>query len=180
MLLQHFSRWIVALMIAIAAAGMSFNHAAAAPAGGADKPGANVKLTQAYRVERLRLRVQGKRLRRADQFTRKFDALIVKLKAKAQDTSALEQALAAFRASLDRARTEWNAAQSTLDSHAGFDTNGKVTNADQAHTTLQRAHDYMEQAHMIAKAAFRDLRTAFVAFRKAHRNVPDVPAPQEP
>jgi hypothetical protein len=38
----------------------------------------------------------------------------------------------------------------------------------------------MDQVHAIAKAALRDLRTAFVAYRKAHRNVPEVPAPQQP
>ena len=180
MLLHHFSRWILALMIAMVAVGLSFGHAAAAPASGAGKPGANVKLTQKYRVAQLRLRVQGERLKRVELFAGKFETLIAKLEAKGQDTAALEQALTAFRAAIEQAYTEWSAAKSALDTHAGFGADGKVTNATQARATLQNAHDHMEQAHAIAKAAFRNLRTAFIAYRKTHRNVPQVPAPQEP
>jgi len=180
MAFHHFSRWILALMIVLVALGMNFDRAAAAPAGGADKPRANVRLAQMYRVEQLRLRVQGERLTRADLFAAKFDVLIAKLKAKGQNTAELDQALAAFRATIEQARTEWNAAKSTLHSHAGFGTDGKVTDADQARATLQDAHNHMQQAHALAKGAFRDLRAAFVAYRKAHRNVPEVPAPMEP
>jgi lysozyme family protein len=176
---HHFSRWILALVIAMVAAGLSFGHAAAAPAGGA-KPGADVKLTRMYRLAQLRLHAQGERLQRVDLFAGKFDLLIAKLQARGQDTAALEQALAAFRAALEQARAEWNAARSTLDTHAGFGAGGKVTNAGQARATLQQAHGHMEQAHTIAKAALRDLRAVFVAYRKAHRNVPEVPAPLEP
>jgi hypothetical protein len=180
MLLHHFSRWSLALLIALAAVGLSFGHAAAAPARSAGKPGANVKLTQMYRVAQLRLRVQGQRLKRAELFAGKFETVIAKLQAKGQDTAALAQALTAFRAAIEQAYTEWSAAKSALDTHTGFGANGKVTNADQARATLQNAHDHMAQAHAIAKAAFHNLRTAFTAYRKTHRKVPEVPAPPEP
>jgi multidrug resistance efflux pump len=180
MLPHHFSRWVLALMIALVAVGMSFDRAAAAPAGGAHRPRVNARLAQMYRVEQLRLRVQGERLTRVDLFAGKLDTLIAKLKAKGQNTAALDQALAAFRAAIEQARTEWNAAKSTLGSHAGFGTDGKVTDADQARATLEDAHAHMQQAHALAKGAFRDLRAAFIAYRKAHRNVPEVPAPLEP
>jgi len=180
MLPHHFSRWVLALVIAMVAVGLNFGHAAAAPASGAAKPGANVKLTQMYRAAQLRLRVQGERLRRVDLFAGKLDALVAKLQARGQDTAALEQALASFRASIEQARAEWNAAKSILDSPAGFGTGGKVTDADQARATLQAARGHMEQAHAIAKGALRELRAAFVAYRKAHHRVPQVPAPVEP
>jgi hypothetical protein len=124
--------------------------------------------------------VQSERLKRTDQFADKFETMIAKLQAKGQDTAALEQALTTFRAAIEQAYTEWSAAKSALDTHAGFGANRKVTDADQARATLQDAHDHMEQAHAIAKAAFRDLRTAFVAYRKTHRRVPEVPAPPQP
>jgi hypothetical protein len=174
------SRWILALMIALVAAGMSFGHVAAASADGAGQPRANMRLAQMYRVEQLRLRVQGERLNRTNLFAARFDTLIAKLKAKGQNTVALEQALAAFRAATWQARAEWNAAKSTLVTHAGFGAGGNMTDAAQARATVQAAHDHMQQAHVLAKGAFRDLRAAFVAYRKAHRNVPDVPAPIEP
>ena len=176
--LHCLSRWILALMIALLASGMSLGYAAAAPAGGA--PRADKKLAQMYRLEQQRLRVQGQRLTKAAAFAAKFDQLIAKFKAKGQDTAALEQTVAAYRSAIERARGEWTAAQSALGTHAGFDSDGKVTNADQARATLQDAHSHMKQAHTIAKGALKDLRRAFAAFRKAHRGVPAIPAPEEP
>ena len=102
------------------------------------------------------------------------------LTARVATPSPCKPALTAFRAAIEQVYTEWSTAKAALDIHAGFTADGKVTNADQAHATLQNAHDHMEQAHAIAKAAFRNLRTAFIAYRKTHRNVPAVPAPLEP
>jgi hypothetical protein len=170
----------MALAIALVAIGMTFGTAAAAPAGGAEKPRPTTELTRMYRAEQLRLRVQGERLTHAATFAAKLDTLIAKLKAKGQDTSALEKAVAAFRASLGKARAEWQAAKDTLATHAGFDDTGKVTNADQARATLKDAHAHMEQAHTIAHQAFLTLKKAVAAYRKAHRNTPEVPAPVEP
>jgi hypothetical protein len=169
----------MALAIALVAVGMTFGTAAAAPAR-PEKPRPNAQLTAMYRVEQIRLRVQGERLTRAATFAAKFDALVAKLKAKGQDTTALEQAVAAFRTSLDQARAEWQSAKDALTTHAGFDDAGKVTNADQARATLKDAHGHMAQAHTIAHQAFLTLRKAVVAYRKAHRSTPEVPAPVEP
>ena len=177
--LHHLSRWVLALAIALLASGMSLGYASAAPASG-ETPRPNAKLTQMYRLEQQRLRVQGMRLTKAAGFATKFDTLIAKFKAKGQDTSALEQAVAAYRAAIEQARGEWTAAQSALTTHAGFGNDIKVTDATQARATLQSARSHREQAHTIAKGALHDLRRAFVAFRKAHRNVPEVPAPIEP
>ena len=120
------------------------------------------------------------RLKNADQHAGKLDRLITKLKAKGQDTAALEQAVAAFRTDIAKARAEWQAASDALDTHAGFDNDGKVTDADQAHATVKDAHSHMEQAHTIARGAFEHLHAAVVAYRKAHRDVKEPVAPPQP
>jgi hypothetical protein len=180
--IAHYSRWMLALIVALAAFGMSLGSASAAPAsaGNAAGAGPNARLAAQLRVERQRLKVQDIRLKRADEFAGKIDALIAKLKAKGQDTTALEQAVASFRTGMASARAEWQAASDTLATHAGFDDAGKVTDVTAARATLKDAHGHMEQAHTIGKLAFRDLRTTLIAYRKAHRGTPVTPTPVEP
>jgi hypothetical protein len=177
-MIARFSRWILALLIALVAVGTSFGSVSAAPAKPA--PSTNTALSRTYKVEQNRLKVQDMRLKNADTHAGKLDELIAKLKAKGQDTAALEQALVTFRAEIGKARAEWQSASATLSTHAGFDAAGKVTDADQARATLKDAHSHMEQAHVIAHAAYVNLHAAFVTYRKAHREVKEPVAPLEP
>jgi len=179
-MIARFSRWTLALLIALVAVGMSFGSASAAPAKPKPTPPANAALSRTYKVEQNRLKLQEARLKNADKYAGKIDELIAKLKAKGQDTAALEQAVAAFHADIAKARAEWQAASTTLAAHAGFDAAGKVTNADQARATLKDAHGHMEQAHTIAYGAYEKLHAAIAAYRKAHREVTEPVAPQQP
>ncbi len=178
---SRFSRWTLALLVALVAVGISFGSASAAPANKPATPNpANAALARAYKLEQDRLRLQDVRLKNAGQYAGKLDQLIAKLKAKGQDTAALEQAVAAFRTGIAMARAEWQAASATLAAHTGFDGAGKVTNADQARATLKDAHGHMEQAHTIARGAYEKLHAAIVAYRKAHREVKEPVAPPQP
>jgi hypothetical protein len=179
-MIAHFSRWTLALLVALVAAGASFGSASAAPSKPVPSNSTNAALSRAYKLEQNRLKVQDVRLKNADKHAGKVDELIAKLKAKGQDTATLEQAIATFRAEIAKARAEWQAASTALSTHAGFDAAGKVTNADQARATLKDAHSHMEQAHLIAHTAYVNLRAAFVAYRKVHREVQEPLAPVEP
>ena len=177
----RFSRWILALLAALVAIGMNIGSAAAAPASKPTSPNpTNAALARTYKLEQNRLRLQDVRLKNAEVYAGKIDQQIAKLKAKGQDTAALEQAVAGFRTSITQARAEWQSASATLATHAGFDAAGKVSNADQARATLKDAHSHMEQAHTIAHAAYKSLHAAIAAYRKAHRQVTEPVAPPEP
>jgi hypothetical protein len=109
--------------------------------------------------------------------------VIATAKAKGKDTSALEQALATFRQKLATARTAWQSASDTLATHAGFDAQGKVTDAATARETLKSARSAMLSAHATVVGARVELRQALAAFRKANRGVviPDAPpVPAQP
>jgi hypothetical protein len=179
-MIARFSRWILALLVALVAVGMNFGSAAAAPAKPTPPNPTNAALSRTYKLEQDRLKLQDVRLKNAGQYAIKIDELIAKLKTKGQDTAALEQAVAAFRADIASARAEWQAARAVLSTHAGFDGAGKVTNADQARATLKDAHGHMEQTHTIARAAYEKLHAAIVAYRKAHRAVTEPAAPPQP
>ena len=175
------SRWALALVIALVAVGMSFGSASAAPRGGPDRPPKEKpRLERAYKLAQQRLQIQDLRLKRADEYTGKIDALIAKLKGKGQDTTAIEQAVAAFRSTMAGARQEWQVASDILTAHAGFDGQGKVTDATQATATLKDAHNHMQQVTKIGRGAYKDLRAAIAAYRKAHRTVAEPPAPPSP
>jgi hypothetical protein len=177
----RFSRWILALLVALVAVGMSSGSASAAPVppgGGTAK--AELALSRTYKAEQKRLKLQDARLKRVEDYATKIDSLIAKFKAKGKDTAALEQAVVAFRSSIALARAEWQAASAILATHAGFDADGKVSNADQARATLKDAHSHIEQVHTIARAAYEKLHTAIAAYRKAHREVTAPVAPPQP
>ena len=179
-MIARFSRWTLAVLAALVAVGISFGSASAAPAKPTTPKPANAGLSHTYKVEQDRLKLQDVRLKNADKHAGKIDEIITKLKAKGQDTAALEQAVAAFRAEIVKARAEWQAAGATLSTHAGFDADGKVTDADQARATLKDAHGHMEQTHAIARAAYAKLHAAVVAYRKAHREVKEPVVPTQP
>ena len=179
-MIARFSRWILALLIALVAVGMSFGSASAAPTKPTPPNPANAALTRTYKLQLDRLKLQDVRLKNAGQYAGKIDELIAKLKAKGQDTAALGQAVAAFRTEIAKARAEWQAASTTLAAHTGFDAAGKVTNAEQARATLKDAHGHMEQTHSIARGAYEKLHAAIVAYRKAHREVQEPVAPPQP
>jgi len=178
---SRFSRWTLGLLVALVAVGISFGSASAAPSSKPTTPKpANAALARTYKLEQNRLRLQDVRLKNADQHAGKLDQLIAKLKAKGQETTVLEQAVAAFRTDIAHARAEWQAAEAILATHAGFDNDGKVTNADQARATLKDAHNHMQQARTIARGAYEKLHAAVVAYRKAHREVKEPVAPPQP
>jgi hypothetical protein len=180
-MLSRFSRWTLTLLAALVAIGMSVGSASAAPASKPTTPKpTNAALARTYKLEQDRLRLQDVRLKNAIQYAGKIDQLIAKLKAKSQDTAALEQAVAAFRTSIASARAEWQAASATLATHAGFDSAGKVTDATLASATLKDAHGHMERAHTIARGAYAKLHAAIVTYRKAHREVIEPVAPPQP
>jgi hypothetical protein len=179
-MIARFSRWTLAVLAALIAVGISFGSASAAPAAKPTPANPNTALSHTYKLEQDRLKLQDVRLKNAILYAGKIDDLIAKLKAKGKDTAALEQAVAAFRAEIAKARAEWQAASTTLSTHAGFDAAGKVTDADQARATLKNAHGHMEQAHTSARAAYVKLHAAIVAYRKAHREVTEPVVPVEP
>ena len=181
--IARFSRWTLALLVALVAVGMTIGSASAAPTvppAGRTADKMNAALSRRYKQEQQRLKLQDARLTRADEYATKIDGIIAKLKAKGKDTAALEQSVAAFRAGIAQARAEWQAASDVLAAHAGFDAAGTVSNADQARATLKSAHEHMESAHTIARGAYKTLHEAVVAYRKANREVKEPVAPVQP
>lgn len=135
----------------------------------AGRRGNNAWLALQLRRERIALDAQQNRLDRMSDVAAAVETFISDEKAASRDTSALEAALTAFNLQIKAAQAPHDNARSILKNPAGFDSNGKVTDATQAVETLRSAAQSLRDAHRIIRQATIDLRQAFKDFVKANK-----------
>jgi hypothetical protein len=162
------TRWLLTLVVTLVALCATFGSAAAAPRAVDTPPPANTSLERAYQAEKQHLRMMEGQFHQAGVFADEVASLIHRLKEHGVDTTPLERALAAFRDRIGAAHRQWEAARDILATHAGFDDQGHVTNADQARATVRNAYAHLMRADRIIRAAFHDLRVAVAAFLEPH------------
>lgn len=97
--------------------------------------------------------------------------LIDKAAAKGLDTSAVQAALDAFSAAVGRSGPLYNEVGALITTHAGFDANGKVTDAEQAQATVQAVRAKLQELHTSMDGTGKALRAAVQAFREANKPV---------
>jgi hypothetical protein len=114
---------------------------------------------------RLLLQIQHDRLIMADETVEHLLQLNSELEADDKDTSALTAAIEQFRTSVDEAWDGWDRANYTLSEAAGFDSEGKVTDLDQAKETLAETKDAMRGCRQTLQHAYSTLRRALRSFR---------------
>jgi ElaB/YqjD/DUF883 family membrane-anchored ribosome-binding protein len=128
----------------------------------------NARLEKAFRELQKMVDNQARHMQRADDFIARAETLIGKAKANGKDTSALEAAVAAFKAKESDFKKLNSAAADILKTHAGFDANGKVVNRDQARQTLQDGREKMSSARELFTNALKKLHEAFKTWRQAN------------
>jgi hypothetical protein len=162
------TRLLLTLAVALVALCATFGSATAAPRAVDTPPSGNTSLERAYQAEKQHLRMMELQFHQAGAFADEVAALIHRLKEHGVDTMPLERALTTFRDRMGAAHRQWEAARDTLATHAGFDGEGHVTNADQARATVRNAHAHLMRADRIIRIAFHDLRAAVAAFLDSH------------
>lgn len=131
----------------------TFGFASAAERGSATPPPNYAELEKQYQLQKSQLRSLDELLKRDERRSAEVAKLIARAKAEGKNTTALEQALAAYRSKLGGARTDWFTAAAALKAHTGFSAAGKVTNADQARATLKAAKSALEKSYLAARSA---------------------------
>ena len=139
------------------------------PAGQNQQANQTQRLEKAYQRELKALDAQAKNLTTADDRVAKFAQRIADLKSKGKDTSALEAALADFKDVLKGAHTTHDKAAGILNTHAGFNDQGKVTDIQQARNTVQEADKLLREVHRDLRPAVRDLVRALREFLRDNR-----------
>jgi len=119
----------------------------------------------------------GKVFERSDAMFEKAQGLIERAAENGKDVSAVQAALDAFESAVAGARPIYDDARSIVTSHAGFDGNGKVTDAEQARATVKELGAKLKEVKSAMGGTGKALREAIKAFREANR--PAEPANRE-
>ncbi len=118
------------------------------------------RLERLYQNELKALDAQAAHLERTDEIIARAQAKIDELAAKGLDISALQEALGDYQDAVADAQGYHDKAASILSAHAGFDANGKVTDAAQARVTVQEAGRALRDARQNLRPALHRLLRA--------------------
>jgi hypothetical protein len=118
---------------------------------------------QLRRYERI-----GRGFEHEDEFTEKIQRLIDRATQNGKDVSAVQAALDAFEAALKDTHPIYESMKGIVDSHQGFDDNGKVTDPEKAHQTVQSMRTKLNETRDAMNGTGKALREAIRDFREAN------------
>lgn len=99
----------------------------------------------------------------------KLQARIDKAAENGKDVTTLQAALDDYAAALTAAKPAYDSIGGIVGSHAGFDSDGKVTDADQARSTVEQMREKMMEVRSAVGDSFKALHEALKAFRDANK-----------
>ena len=99
----------------------------------------------------------------------KFQARLDKASDNGRDVTALQAALDAFESALTTARPTYESLSGLVNAHQGFDANGKVTDAEQAKSTVKEVGAKLKEVKEAMGGTGKALREAMKAFREANK-----------
>lgn len=114
---------------------------------------------------------------KTEEFIGKVQQLIDRAAQNGKDVSAVQAALDAFKGAVDDAKPVYESAQAIIDSHAGFDANGKVTDSAQAQETVRALGEKLKEIKDAIGGTGKALRDAIHAFREANPRPEKTPTP---
>lgn len=117
------------------------------------------------------------KLGKTDDFIGNVQKLIDRASEHGKDVSAVQAALDAFADAAEDAKPIYESGQAIIDSHAGFDANGKVTDSEQAKETVRAMGETMKAIKEAMNGTGKALRDALHAFRDANPRPEKTPAP---
>jgi len=171
---------LIALVAALASLGVASLPFVSVSAAGAKEPGnppqgevSNEKLEKVWAHQ---LRVYEK-MGKSEEFVAKMQQLIDRAKENGKDVSAVQAALDAFEDAAKDAKPVYESAQGIINSHEGFDANGKVTDPEKAKETVRAMGEKLKEIKDAMGGTGKALRDAIQAFREANPRPEKTPAP---
>lgn len=170
---------LLALVLVLGLAAMPFVSASAAGEYDPAPPPAERGQIRTERLERVwarQLRIY-ERMGRTDEFIEKVQKLIDRAKANDKDVSAVQAALDAFKAAVKDAQPIYESVKGLINSHQGFDSNGKVTDPAKAKETVKAMHEKFKEIRDAMNGTGKALHEAIKAFREANPRPQPTPTP---
>jgi len=173
---------LIALVAALAAASLPLVSVSAAGLNDPQppQPGGQVSNERLERVWARQLRLYeriGNGFDKSDAFVGRAQELIDKAGANGKDVSAVQSALDAFEAALKDVHPVFESGKGIVNSHQGFDENGKVTDPAKARETVQAMGGKLKEIKDAMAGTGRALREAIRSFREANPRPENVPMP---
>lgn len=162
---------LIALVAALAAASLPLVGVSAAGLDDPNPPQGEVSNDRLERVWARQLRLYerlGDGFDRSDDFVARAQELIDKAGMNGKDVSAVQSALDAFEAALKDAHPIYEGGKGIVNSHQGFDNDGKVTDAEKAKETVQTMREKLQEIKDAMDGTGMALREAIHDFREAN------------
>jgi GH35 family endo-1,4-beta-xylanase len=105
---------------------------------------------------------------KSDAFIDRVQELIDKAGANGRDVSAVQAALDAFKEALKDAHPVYESAKGIINSHQGFDNDGKVTDPEKARETVRAMGEKLKEIKDAMDGTGRALHKAIRDFREAN------------
>jgi peptidoglycan hydrolase CwlO-like protein len=129
----------------------------------------NERLEQIWARELQAYERVGKAFADVDGSIAKIQARLDKAKENGKDVTALQAALDAYESALLAAKPSYEKIGGLVGAHAGFDADGKVTDAEQAKATVKEVGGQLKALKESMGGTFKALREAMKAFREANK-----------
>jgi len=171
---------LIALVAALVAASLPLVRVSAA---GAYEPPVPQRQVSNERLEKVWVRQLqlyeriGKGFDKSDGFIERVQQLIDKAGANGKDVAAVQAALDAFEAASKDAHPVYESAKGIVNSHQGFDNDGKVTNTEKAKETVKAMGEKIKEIKDALKGTGKALHDAIKAFRNANPRPEKTPVP---
>lgn len=137
-----------------------------------DPERAKIRLEWAFANQKLTVQRIGLNLEYQDEFVARIEDLVAKAKENGKDVSAIETALADYKKAVEASQPLYEQAVQLVQTHAGFDANGKVTDLEKARETVKSLGETLQKHREVMGDALKALREALKAFRDANPRPP--------
>ena len=172
---------LIALVAALGLASLPLVSVSAAgtyddPPPPGEKQLSNERLEQAWARQLLRYERIGLNFKGSAALIERTQQLIDRAEANGKDASAVQSALDTFRSAVQKAQPVYESAGGIVNSHQGFDGNGKVTDPAKAQETVTAMHAKFKEIKDAMGGTGKALHEAIKAFREANPRQTPTPA----
>jgi len=167
---------LFALVAALAVASLPFVSVAAQGANDPTPPTGQISNERLEKVWARQLKLY-EHMGKTDELVAKVQKLLDRATANGKDVSAIQSALDSFVNATKDAHPIYESAKGIINSHQGFDANGKVTDTEKAKETVKAMHDKLQEIKTAMDGTGKALHEAIKAFRAANPRPEKTPAP---